>query len=261
MNSFHPAFRFLSYKVRAVNQHGVHSPFVFRLLNNVIYRLDPYYSYESVEALRATLLQNGQVIHCTELGAGSRTGKSQRKTVKQIARQAVKPAKYGQLLFRLVDYFQPQTILELGTSLGLTTSYLAMANRSAKVTSMEGCSELIPIAQKHLDQLEIKNVELIEGNFDDRLPEWLAGISSLDFVYFDGNHRKKPTLEYFHQCLEKANNQSVFVFDDIYWSKPMTEAWEEIKAHPKVSVTIDLYQMGIVFFREGQAKEDFIIRF
>jgi predicted O-methyltransferase YrrM len=70
----------------------------------------------------------------------------------------------------------------------------------------------------------------------------------LDFVFFDANHQKQPTLQYFNQCIAKANKNGIFVFDDIHWSEGMEQAWEIVKQHPKVTTSIDLYHMGILFF-------------
>ena len=160
-----------------------------------------------------------------------------------------------------MDNFQPETGLELGTSLGISSAYIAKANATSSFTTIVGCSEIAAIAKENFASLNIKNVQQIIGNFDDELPKYLNRTEKLDFVFFDGNHRKEPTLNYFKQCLAKANDNSVFVFDDIYWSSEMKEAWTEIKKHERVTVTIDLFFLGIVFFRKEQARQDFILRF
>lgn len=201
-------------------------------------------------------------IHCTDLGAGAELrGEHAVRAVSEIAATAVKPAKYGQLLFRLINYFQPKNALELGTSLGITTAYLSKANGNTDVITIEGCPETAAIAQKTWERLGCKNIKLYIGNFDQRLPEVLKTLPALDFVFFDGNHRKQVTLDYFNNCFEKGHEKSVFIVDDIYWSEEMKEAWEEIKADTRVSVTIDLFYMGLVFFRKGQVKQNFVIRY
>ena len=171
-------------------------------------------------------------------------------------------SKYGQFLFRLAYHFKPNTILELGTSLGITTSYLAFANQNSKVITIEGCTNISSEAKNCFQSLGLNNIETVVGNFDSVLSSRLKTQDSrFDFVFFDGNHKKKPTLNYFNQCLSHATNDSVFIFDDIHWSDEMEEAWEEIKSHPKVIVTIDLFFLGLVFFRKEQAKENFVLRF
>ncbi len=261
MNKLYTAYKYLIYRFQSVDEHGVHSPFVFNLLLNVIYNKVKFYNYIKIEELRSKLLVSNQEINITDMGAGSTKGIKKARKVKEIALHSAKSAKYGQLLFRLVNHFQPKTILELGTSLGISTSYLASVNSESEIFTIEGSEEIAKIAKNNFQELELTNIRSISGNFDTELPILLDRIDTLDFVFFDGNHRKEPTLRYFEQCLSKATEKSVFVFDDIYWSKEMTEAWEEIKKNAAVSVSIDLFFIGIVFFRKEQAKQHFVIKF
>ncbi len=253
-------YHYFIYRLKATNTHGVHSPFVFDLLNDVIYNKTNYYSYNIIENLRVKLLQSTQTVNCVDLGAGS-LNKNKKNEVKKIAKNALKPTKYAQLLFRLANRFQPETVLELGTSLGLSTAYLASVNSTSKIITIEGCDDIAKIAQENFNQLELKNIEQIIGNINEVLPSALNKTNTLDFVFFDGNHRKQATINYFKQCLLKANENSVFVIDDIYWSPEMKEAWEEIKNHNSVTVTIDLFFLGIVFFKKEQVKQHFTIAF
>ena len=252
---------YLIYRYKSVNEHGVHSPFVFELLLSTIYNKKKFYAYLPIEKLRGNLSLSRQEITCIDLGAGSAVNNQTTKSVQTILHAAAKPPKYSQLLFRLINQFQPETILELGTSLGISSAYMASANSKSQLITIEGCKEVAAVAKKNFKELELKNIEQVVGNFDEVLPDVLKNIPQLDFVFFGGNHRKQPTLNYFKQCLEKANEQSVFVFDDINWSDEMKEAWQEIKNHEKVTVTIDLFFMGIVFFRKEQVKEHFVITF
>jgi predicted O-methyltransferase YrrM len=255
------AVKYLKYSYLKTNAHGIHSPFVFDLYNHVIQNKTLFYAYSTIEPFRKALLEDKRTIKVKDMGAGSGSGNSAVRTISKIASTAAKKPKYSQLLFRLADHFQPQTILEIGTSLGLSTMYLAIAQSKSQVITIEGCPETRKIALENFKKASLQNIRSLEGNFDSVLPEVLSTVNSLDFVFFDGNHRKAPTISYFGQCLEKANNESVFIFDDIYWSKEMTEAWEIIKAHPRVTVSIDLFQMGIVFFRKEQAKQHFILSY
>jgi predicted O-methyltransferase YrrM len=257
----HSLYQYLAYSIKAVNEHGVHSPFVFDLLLGTIYNNKDFYAYAAIENLREELLYSQKIVKCKDPGAGSVKGTSAERTVKQLARRSANPPEHAQLLFRLANHFQPSVALELGTSLGISTAYLASANSKTKLITIEGCEEIAAMAKENFRKLELNNIEAITGNFDDVLPGLLKEIPHLDLVFFDGNHRKAPTLNYFRQCLEKASETSVFIFDDIYWSAEMTEAWNEIKNHEQVTVTLDLFQLGIVFFRKEQAKENFIIRF
>ena len=258
-------FAFLRYwLLRSGNAHGLHSPFVFNLYTTIIRHTGQYAAYAMVEKRRQALLASQQVLEVTDFGAGSQVAGAggRRRSVRDIARHAAKPPRLAQLLFRLVNHFRPATILELGTSLGLTTAYLALADSRSQVLTFEGCPNTAAVARETFAQLDIHNVRLIEGNLDATLPATLASLGQpLDFVFFDGNHRYEPTLRYFEQCLAKAHENSVFVLDDIHWSAEMERAWEAIKAHPSVTVTIDLFYVGLVFFRKKQRREDFWLRY
>ncbi len=258
MKNLHLAIRYVYYLLKAKNEHSVHSPFIFELVTTVIYNYSPYYSYLEIEKIRTQMLTNINKIEVDDLGANA---KKYKKQIKQIAKKSLKQPKYAQLLFRLVNHFQPSSILELGTSLGITTSYLAKASQKANVITIEGASETAKVANQNFKELEIKNIKSIIGNFDDVLDSEIKNLKNLDFVFFDGNHRKEATLNYFKSCLQKKHSESIFVFDDIYWSSEMTEAWKEIKQNSEVTITIDLFHIGIVFFRKEQAKQHFMIRF
>jgi len=251
---------YLRYYGRACTRYEVHSPFVFDLVNEVIEDQRHFYVFDEVERLRINLLRDKRMIEVTDLGAGSHTTKSNRRSVQSIARSAVTPRRYTQFLFKLVHYLKPQTIIEMGTSLGISTLYQAKADGRARLITLEGCPEIAAVAKESFDRLNADNIEQLTGDFSETLPQALRKIQRIDYIFFDGNHRKIPTLDYFHQALEYAHEDSVFVFDDIYWSDEMQAAWEEIKAHPRVTLTIDIFYMGIVFFKKEKiTKEHFTL--
>lgn len=252
---------YIKHRLKAKTRHGIHSPFVYNLVDKVIYDFKPRTDYQQIEQLRKSLLSDKREITITDLGAGSHINNNKKKLVKQLAKNALKPKKLAQLIYRISNDNKPKNIIELGTCLGLTTAYLAKASPEAKIISVEGCPQTAEIARENLKRLEIKNVNLLTGNFDTVLPSIINETDSLDFVFIDGNHRKEATLNYFNWCLSKVNNDTVLIFDDIYWSKGMEEAWEEIKNNPRVSLTIDLFWIGLVYFREGHTKEHFRIKF
>ena len=255
--------KFLKYHLFAKhrNGHGIHSPFVYELLTTVIESDDQFYTFNDIENLRIQLLTSTNTIEVTDFGAGSKVQKSPIRKIKNIVKYSARNSKYGQLLFRLVTFFEPKTILELGTSLGFSTMYLAAPYSKTTVYTFEGCLNLSKMAKYHFSLMNLKNIQQITGNFKTTLPETLKKIKKLDFVFFDGNHRKEPTLNYFYRCLPLSNESSVFIFDDIHWSPGMEAAWEEIKKEDAVSLTIDLFWFGMVFFRKGIQKQDFIIRY
>ena len=247
-SSFQLGLKYLNYYFTAANGkgHGIHSPFVFDLVVKVLNDKTGYTAYKEVELQRSLLLGNETIITVEDFGAGSTKGLTKQRAVQQIAATSLKPKKYAQLLYRLVNYFQPEQILELGTSLGITTAYLAKAKPTATVTTMEGSATIAEIAKQQFHKLQLSNINIVTGNFE----------------FIDGNHRKEPTLRYFEQLLAKADHDTVFVFDDIHWSKEMEEAWERIKQHSAVTLTIDLFFIGLVFLRKEQKeREHFVIRF
>lgn len=261
MINMHLAVSWIRHRLKAKTRHGVHSPFVYRLVDEVIYNFNCLSEFSAIENLRKKLLSDNRTITITDLGAGSHVNNNRQKQVKQLARHALKPARISQLLYRIINDLKPQNSIELGTCLGITTAYLAKAAPRSKVITVEGCPQTASIAQENLTALHAANAELRIGNFDQLFPDILKQLETIDFVFIDGNHRKEATLDYFRQCLPKVNGNSLIIFDDIYWSKGMTEAWEEIKKHPDVTLTIDLFWIGLIYFRKGQAKEHFKIRF
>lgn len=251
---------FFKFLINSKNQHGVHSPFVFDLVTKCFYDKTNYPEYVILKNYRNSLLQNKNTIEVTDFGAGSRVFKSNTRAINQIAKNAGISPKRAELLYRIVRYFEPNTILEIGTSLGLATSALALGNPKAKITTLEGCPNTIHQCQLQLQKFNINSVNCVNTKFEDYLTSFDFQLSTFDLIYFDGNHSKKATLEYFELLLPTISNDSVWIFDDIHWSPDMEKAWKIIKEHPKVKVTIDTFQWGIVFFRNEQEKEHFTIR-
>jgi predicted O-methyltransferase YrrM len=240
----------------------MHSPFVFDFILNVLNNKSNYQPPVEIEQLRRQLLSDKRMIELEDLGAGSRINASKQRPVRQIARSALKSKRLAQLLFRLVKHYRPKTIVELGTSLGITTSYLSKANQEALISSIEGSPYIAAIAEENFQKLNCANVRLVQGNFDEVLSSVINQFSSIDLAYIDGNHRYQPTINYFHQFLSKSHKQTILVFDDIHWSAEMEKAWKEIQQHPSVQYTIDIFFLGFVFFRqEFKVKQNFSIRF
>lgn len=240
----------------------MHSPFVFDFILNVLNNRKKYKAPPDIEGLRRKYLSDKTVLEVEDLGAGSRKSSLHHKQIAQLARTALKPRKYAQMLYRLVRHYQPGKIIELGTSLGITTAYMGAANPHAHLVTIEGSHAVSAIAKEGFNRLKLDHILSLTGNFDQILPETLEQFSKIDLVYIDGNHRYQPTINYFLQCLAKSGNDTILVFDDIHWSEEMEKAWEEIKAHPAVQYTIDIFFLGFVFFRnEFKVKQNFVIRF
>lgn len=251
---------YLKFLWNSKNEHAVHSPFVFNLVTKCFYDRKQKPEYPILKNYRNSLLENKNTIEVTDFGAGSKVFKSNTREISKIAKTAGITKKRAELLFRITNYFQPDSILEIGTSLGLATSALSLGNQKAKSITLEGCSETAKIAQEQFGKFGLTNVNSIIIEFQTFLKTINHQPSTINLIYFDGNHSKSATLDYFELLLPKITNDSVWIFDDIHWSPEMEEAWEIIKNHPKVTVTIDTFQWGLVFFRKEQEKEHFMIR-
>jgi predicted O-methyltransferase YrrM len=235
---------------------------VYELITAVLNDDRHFYAYQSIEKLRQQLLSDTKEIEIEDFGAGSRVAKTKNRTISEIARSSLKPKKFGQLLFRIVDHYSPVSILELGTSLGITTAYLAAAKKGSAITTMEGAASVAELARQHFKILGLDNIELVEGDFDRTLSSTIARKATIDLAFIDGNHRYEPTIRYFNEILPATHPDSMLIFDDIHWSSEMEQAWKEIQQHPSVTLTIDLFFIGIVLFRkENMAKQHFTIRF
>ncbi|MGB0404000.1 MAG: O-methyltransferase [Salibacteraceae bacterium] len=253
---------YLKYFVTSVNEHGVHSPFVYDLVENLLYDQNEFYCFTRIEKERDRLLNSTKKISRTELGAGSRKHGESEVTIKGIAKNQLTEIKYAQFIFKLIERFKPKHIIELGTSLGITTSYMAKANKNGRVTTIEGDPKVAVIAIDVFKKLGINNIELKVGNFNDLLPQTLNNINgSVGLAYIDGNHKYESTIEYLDLILSKSNEDSIIILDDIRWSKEMEQAWQEAKNRPEVGISIDLFRMGILFLKQDQRKQSFKIRF
>jgi predicted O-methyltransferase YrrM len=250
-------WEYIQFLARSTNQHGVHSPFVYHLVTQGIYRTD-----ESVLTplfvFRKQLLQNRDRIDVGHYGAGSKTNTDSQRSISDLVKNVgITPGK-ARLLYKLINYRQPQTILELGTSLGLSSACIALAAPQAKIVTVDGSTEVIKLAKEHWHQLHLKNIEAVQQNFNQFIQ--VDTMERYDCILFDGDHSRDATLQYFHQLLPTCHSESMWILDDIHWSKGMSEAWSEIKRHSAVSVTIDFFYYGVVFFKHELSKENFVIR-
>lgn len=250
---------YLNFLSKSSNQHGVHSPFVYNLVTKCFYTKTPATLWNLFINKKQQLLDNKKTIKVTDFGSGSKVFKSNHRKVSEICKVAGISNKKARILIRLIHYFKPNDVLEIGTSVGLATSAIKVANKNATITTLEGCPETSKTASTFFNKNSFTNINTIVGNFSETIPK-VTKNQQFDFIYFDGNHTKKSTLHYFETCLKTATNNSIWIFDDIYWSTEMKDAWSEIKKHPQITVTVDIFYFGIVFFRKEQATEHFKIR-
>ena len=257
------AGKYLNYYLTAANGkgHGTHSPFVFDFITKVLNDRKNYPAYAPIEQLRRTLRRDPAILEIEDMGAGSVYAATTTRSIASIAKHAAKPPKLGQLLYRVARHYSPATVLELGTSLGLSTAYLAAGAPQARVWTIEGATAIADKARADLDLLGAK-ANVLVGNFDIVLPGLLTEIPPVELAFIDGNHRCDPTLRYFDAILRHAAPSAALIFDDIHWSTEMETAWNTIRNDRRVYLTIDLFFIGLVFLRDDfKIKQDFIIRF
>jgi predicted O-methyltransferase YrrM len=251
---------YLRYLLQARGSHAIHAPFLFNFYNEVIRLPKRYYAFGALDTLRLSLMQDTRQIQVTDLGAGSKHLGNTR-SISQIARRSAASRKEGELLFRVVDALAPQTILELGTSIGLSTLYMAQARQKAQIHTIEGCPQTAEIAKQNFKRLDTHNIKQHVGNIDEVLPALLRKIDKIDLAYLDANHQYEATMRYFNLLLPALASESLLIFDDIHWSAGMQQAWNDIIQHPSVTISVDLFAFGLAFVNPKFSKEHFILRF
>jgi predicted O-methyltransferase YrrM len=242
--------------MNAGDEHSIHSPFFFDLYTKVIKVANPLPGFESVEKIRAQLLQNQSTIVYTDLGAASKHFTTDKRTIAAVAATSLAPAKMAQMLYRLAAHVNAKKIVELGTSMGITTLYLSKLDK-ATIYSFEGNPSMINIALTNFEYMEATNIVLIEGNINDTLPAFVENNRALDFVSMDANHQYEPTLKYFNKVVARMSPHGVIVVDDIYQSREMARAWGELRKHELVYGSIDLYRCGMLFFDSSLNKQHY----
>lgn len=242
--------------------HGTHSPFIYDFYQKVFDRDVRLPIYIKIEEERTFLKKEKNLIEYIDFGAkGSSTGIRKSVKVSSIAQKSLKKAKWGRAFNRIITELKPKELIELGTSLGITTSYLAAGSDETHITTFEGSTQVIDQAEEVWGRLGLTNINAIVGNIDHTLPAFLKSKENVEVVFIDANHMKEATINYFNLLLPLCTEESILIFDDIYWSEGMKNAWEYIKAHPSTSQTIDLFEIGIVFFRSNQVKEHFKLQY
>lgn len=251
------AKEYMAWRWKAHGKAGVQAPFLFRLCNEVLSAKNRVTAGAPFEVVRQGLLADSREIRVTDLGAGAKTESSNLRKVSYIARTSAKPRKWAEVLHKLAAEFKPKTIVELGTSLGISGMYLASAIPGGKLVTLEGCPQIAGLARENFEKAGIRNAEIVVGPFDDTLPQVLENLPETEFAYIDGNHTEAGTLRYFSAFKHKAGPNTVLIFDDIHWSEGMKNAWQTICQDPAVTLTLDLFHLGVVFFNPGLSKQHF----
>ncbi|MEM6522968.1 MAG: class I SAM-dependent methyltransferase [Bacteroidota bacterium] len=257
MSRFFQLKSYLNYWLDAVNLHSLQSPFVYEIYKHVIDKRKRLPPDPSIEKIREKFKASSNSIEIDDFGSGSRKNNGTTRKITDIALYGITESKYSRIMSGLIEYMDYRNVVELGTSLGINTLYLSKKSHS-KITTFEGSSSLVNIASEVLGH-QRKNVNVIEGNIDITLPEYLEESEKIDFVYIDANHQYNATLRYFDLVLRKSHDQTCFVFDDIHLSREMASAWIHIIGHYQVTLTLDLYQIGIVFINPELRKQHYVL--
>ena len=252
---------YIQYLINAKSRHGIHSPFVYDLVEQYLSQKIDQNISQPIENIRSTLLKDSRRIEFEDFGAGSKKNKAAKPSIRSLAKNSLKPKKYAKLIGQIAQYIQAKTIIELGTSLGTTSLYISKLNPKAKIYTLEGSREVANIAQLQFNKLHAKNIELIIGTFDQTFPKLLENQVKPDLIFIDGNHTYEASIRYFEIALKYSHSKTLFIFDDINWSEGMKQAWKEIKSHPKVSISIDFFYLGVVSLNPDLSKEEFVIRY
>ena len=256
----HEAKSYIKFIRLSKNRHGVHSPFVYDLVTKCFNDKTKYLEYEILKSHRKALRSDPSTFEMKDFGQGSRVFKGNARKVSAVLKNAGIRKKRQKLLFRLAKYFKSENVLELGTSLGLGTVALSVSNEFAAIHTVEGCPNTLKKAQEYFEKFNLHNIEIHQMLFSEFLQSRNFGTEKFDMIFIDGDHNGERTLGYFNSLLKNIHNDSIIIFDDIYWSKDMTEAWQKIIANESITVSIDTFQWGMVFFRKEQPKQHFIIR-
>lgn len=250
---------YLKYYFKADTIYNIHSPFVYDFIVNILDHSKPYYAFDKLEYQRKMLLSNDNYIDVVDLGAGSKTDMGSKRKISQIASTALGSKKKCKILFHLVDSYNANHILELGSCLGLSSLYMHYARKKAIIDTIEGSPQIAKIARKLHKANGASTINVHEGEFDQVFENLLTKDTQYDLIYIDGNHTYEATRSYYKKLSSLVPSSGCIVFDDINWSKGMRQAWEEIIEDPKITLSIDLYDMGIVFFNPGLKKQNFTI--
>ncbi|KAB2868838.1 MAG: class I SAM-dependent methyltransferase [Bacteroidales bacterium] len=247
---------------KPIGGHGIHSPYVYNLYTEVIEPDKKEKVFDKIEEYRKELKGCGISVIRKSIGESTNSGyRGEEVSLRKIATSVAIPKHLGRLLYRLIQNYQPKTIIELGTSVGISTMYIAHDNSKASIFTIEGDEAVLGIAQNRFRKNGLTNIQTLSGVFDEQLPRILSELNSVDFVFIDGDHNGRSLINYFNLLLPKINEKTVIIVDDIRWSKNMEKAWDYICANAKVSISIDLFRCGILIFEKGIAKQHFALRY
>ncbi|MFO8066926.1 MAG: class I SAM-dependent methyltransferase [Bacteroidales bacterium] len=269
MSRIKKSVEYLKYLSCSLKHKRTKSEYIKDFIRNCIRADKRAYEFSDIEMHRKEMLDSEEVIKVTDYGQGSKkhtlkgkTGEYPRiyfRKLSELAKYSLKSKKECQLIAAIIDYYKPSEILELGTALGITTSYMAKTNPPASIITVEGCPEIAAKAAENFEKLNVKNIRLINGSFDNALSDFSATRKRFDIIFIDGDHDYTPLMTNFSKLTDKISDRGIMIVDDIRWSGGMIKAWEEMKNHVGVSASIDIFDKGILFFNKNIEKQHLMI--
>ena len=246
---------YVNFIFSATNQHGVHSPFVYQLVTKCFYNRKNRPEYRKIGEYRKDVFQEKQQLHIQP--NCSTFFKANTYKISKLAKIYAPSWKRSKFLTRLTNYLNCKSVLEIGTQMGIRTSCFA-SHKNCDVITIDNCEETQKIAREKLKKHHFSTIKFCLQEFTQQ--EILVDQKKIDCIYIGNTRKKQSTLHLFEEALKKVHNDSVILIEGLHWSKDMNQAWKEIKENKQVSVTIDTFYLGLVFFRKEQAKEHFKIR-
>ena len=247
--------------MNAIEQHSIHSPFIYELYTQIIKSEYPDPNFERIEKIRHKIIGDEREIVMNDLGAGSKYKNGDKRKIGDIAKQSLSPPKVSKLIYRLIKQNECEEVVELGTSLGINSLYMNSSYEKIRLNTFEGDERLANYAEKVFEMGDSKGIKLIKGDINKTLSNYLAFSRKIDLAYLDANHTHDATMRYFNMLAKKSHDDTIFIIGDIHWSSEMERAWKEIKNSPYITLSIDLFHVGIVFFKPDIARQHYILEF
>lgn len=215
-----------------------------------------YIIFKEIEEIRESIKEENLKVQFLDFGAGGpldtrdsqlmSEGVMTTKYTKELCQIGLKN-KWVQLLYTLIKNNKPANVLELGTCCGFSSIYMAKANSSSTIYTIEGAYEVAKIAASNIQEANCNNIEQTIGKFDDVLQPLLTKIEKVDFAFIDGHHDKESTIRYYNIIKPFLSQNAIVVFDDISWSEGMKECWKKIIQDKDIKKYEDLDKLGICY--------------
>ncbi|MCF8236593.1 MAG: class I SAM-dependent methyltransferase [Saprospiraceae bacterium] len=234
-----------TYYWQARTAYSMHSPLLYSFCREVLDDRRSFYAFEEIEIWRYHLLHESSELHVVDLGAGGQDALDQNRIVSSIAKTSLSPPWKCRYLFRMVLWWKPDLLLEFGTSLGVSTAYLAAASIHTPLITVDGSDSHLQLARKGWNKLGLDHIEEWNLSFQQAIQRIPWDQHGRILIYLDGDHRPARVLEILQTIQEKTRHPFLVIIDDIRWSDDMWAGWQEWRSAFQSGAWLDLYQVGI----------------